>query len=72
MKLHLTAHHGKHYHRKMKYKTNPEAHVYRFRDAYDNLLYNILIQAARDNDVEYLRHGDGLAIWHYLRGVKHV
>lgn len=72
MLLHLSSIHGKRYYRKKKYKTNPEAHVNRFRDAYDNLLYNVLIQAARDNDVEYLKHGDGLAIWNYLRGVKRI
>ena len=46
--------------------------VTRFRNPYDNLLYNILLQAVRDNDIDYLKHGDGAVIWEYLKGVKSV
>lgn len=44
--------------------------VCRYKSPWDNLLYNILIQAVRDNDIDYLKHGDGLYIWEYLKGVK--
>ena len=44
--------------------------VTRFKNPYDNLLYNVLLQAVRDNDIDYLKHGDGVVIWQYLKGVK--
>lgn len=52
-----------------KHKGN-QHYIMRYRSPLDNLLYNILLQALRDNDIEYLRHGDGLIIWKYLKGVK--
>lgn len=39
----------------------------RFKRPVDNLLYCILLQAVADNDIEYLKHGDGRAIWEYLK-----
>lgn len=44
--------------------------VTRFKNPYDNLLYNVLLQAVRDNDIDYLKHGDGVVIWEYLKGVQ--
>lgn len=44
--------------------------VYRYKNPYANLLYNVLLQAMRDNDIDYLKHGDGLTIWEYLRTEK--
>lgn len=52
-----------------KHKGN-QHYIMRYRSPLENLLYNILLQALRDNDIEYLRHGDGLIIWNYLKGVK--
>lgn len=43
--------------------------VTRYKNPYDNLLYNVLLQAVRDNDIDYLKHGDGVVIWEYLKGV---
>lgn len=45
--------------------------VFRFKSPVDNLLYNILLQALRDNDIEYLKRGDGCEIWHYLKNQKY-
>lgn len=42
----------------------------RYKSPVDNLLYGILLQALADNDIEYLRHGDGQDIWDYLRKQK--
>lgn len=39
----------------------------RFVEPYDNLLYGILLQAVKDRAVFYLKHGDGVTIWQYLR-----
>lgn len=39
----------------------------RYRDPYDNLLYGILLQALSDNDIDYLKYGDGAIIWAYLK-----
>lgn len=44
--------------------------VTRFKNPYDNLLYNVLLQAVRDNDIDYLKHGDGVVIWEYLKTVR--
>lgn len=52
-----------------KYKGN-QHYIMRYHSPIDNLLYNILLQALRDNDIEYLKHGDGLLIWKHLKGVK--
>lgn len=46
-------------------KTDLAAHS-RFKNPYDNLLYGILLQAVSDNDIDYLKHGDGALIWAYL------
>lgn len=51
-----------------KYETPPS--VTRFKNPYDNLLYNVLLQAVRDNDIDYLKHGDGVVIWEYLKTAK--
>lgn len=32
-----------------------------------NLIYAILLQAARDNDVDFLRHGDGREMYEWLK-----
>lgn len=42
----------------------------RYREPYNNLLYGILLQALSDNDIEYLKHGDGAIIWAYLTTCK--
>ena len=51
--------------------TNESTHqtdaAMRFKCPYDNLLYAVLIRAARDGDTEYLRNGDGREIWEYLK-----
>lgn len=39
----------------------------KFANPYDNLLYAILIQAVKDNDIDWLKHGDGVKIWAYLK-----
>ena len=39
----------------------------RFKNPYDNLLYAILLQAVADNDIDYLKHGDGRIIWEHLK-----
>ena len=52
-----------------KYKGN-QHNIMRYQSPINNLLYNILLQALRDNDIEYLKHGDGRLIWKYLKGVK--
>lgn len=39
----------------------------KFAKPYDNLLYAILIQAVKDNDIDWLKHGDGVKIWEYLK-----
>lgn len=39
----------------------------RFKSPYDNLLYAVLLRAAMDGDVKYLRDGDGAIIWRYLK-----
>ena len=44
----------------------------RFRDPYDNLLYGILLQAVSDNDINFLKHGDGAIIWAYLTTCAHT
>lgn len=44
----------------------------RFRNPYDNLLYGILLQAVSDNDIDYLKHGDGAIIWAYLHTCAHA
>lgn len=38
-----------------------------FKWPVDNLLYAILLQAVRENDIDFLRHGGGREIWEYLR-----
>lgn len=45
---------------------NKEATI-RFANPYDNLLYAIVIQAVKDNDREWLKHGNGAKIWAYLK-----
>lgn len=45
---------------------NKEATI-KFANPYDNLLYAILIQAVKDNDIDWLKHGDGAIIWAYLK-----
>lgn len=39
----------------------------KFANPCDNLLYAILIQAVKDNDIDWLKHGDGVKIWEYLK-----
>lgn len=39
----------------------------KFEDPYDNLLYAILVQAVKDNDIDWLKNGDGVKIWEYLK-----
>lgn len=53
-----------------KARRDPRALIERYYDPVANLLYNVLIQAVKDNDTEYLRHGDGLAIWQWLATQK--
>lgn len=64
---------GKHYrsitHTGRSINKTPRS-VTRFKNPYDNLLYNVLLQAVRDNDIDYLKHGDGVVIWEYLKGVQ--
>lgn len=45
---------------------NQEATI-KFADPYENLLYAILIQAVKDNDIDWLKYGDGAIIWAYLK-----
>lgn len=51
-----------------EYETPPS--VTRFKNPYDNLLYNVLLQAVKDNDIDYLKHGDGVVIWEYLKTAR--
>ena len=44
----------------------------RYKNPYDNLLYGILLQAISDNDIDYLKHGDGVIIWEYLKGAETI
>lgn len=39
----------------------------RYKKPVNNLLYCILLQAVIDNDIDYLKHGDGRIIWEYLK-----
>ena len=52
------------------YKTNPVSRVFRYRDPWDNLLYNVILQAIRDNDLDFVKHGDGRVIYDYLKECK--
>ena len=55
---------------KLRGHTNPAPTVFRYKNPYDNLLYNILLQAIRDNDIDYIKHGAGRLIWCYLQTAK--
>ena len=45
---------------------NKEATI-KFADPYNNLLYAILLQAVKDNDIDWIKHDDGAIIWSYLK-----
>lgn len=51
-------------------RRNKQATI-KFENPYDNLLYAILIQAVKDNDIDWLKHGDGVKIWTYLKHQRH-
>lgn len=53
-----------------KARRDPRSMIERYNDPVANLLYNVLIQAVRDHDTDYLIHGDGLIIWHWLKSQK--
>ena len=48
-------------------KTRSKDETQRYVRPADNLIYAILLQAAIDNDIDFLKHGDGRTFWEYLK-----
>ena len=52
--------------RTCKRKYNKRTSIMRYANPFDNLLYNVLLQALRDNDIDFIKSETGVKIWEYL------